>query len=371
MNRLTRTAAALAATGALLLGATACLPGGDTIEVTAYFPDAAGLFEGNDVGVLGVPVGTITEIQPDGGQVKVVMEIDADRAVPKDAGAAVVARSVATDRYVELTPVYRTGPRLADGDSISRDRTRTPVEFDEVLESLADFANGIAGNEQSRDAIRGLVESGSAAMRGQGQQLSDTIGKLGAATSAVNGQTGNATAALTSLDQLVATIAANEQVLREFLRQVARGSAMLNEQRAAFRAALRSLDKAVRTIAAFSKKHKKQIVRSLNRSSRLMRTVVEKQGSLTEILRVLPLVLQNLELAERDGRLPARIDPLVIAPLGGLLQQICSSLPLGLCDTVTGTDIPGGPSLPEIPELPIPQVPIVEGVLGGVLGGPR
>ena len=69
----------------LVFLATGCVPdavGGDKMTVTAYFGDSAGLFVGNDVGVLGVPVGKITDIEPDGDRVKVTMEIDADRAVP-------------------------------------------------------------------------------------------------------------------------------------------------------------------------------------------------------------------------------------------------------------------------------------------------
>ncbi len=96
------------------------------MEVIAYFEDSAGLFVGNDVGILGVAVGKITSIEPDGDQVKVTMEVDDDYDVPADAGAVVVARSVATDRYVELTPVYSKGPTLEDGDEIAIERTRDP-----------------------------------------------------------------------------------------------------------------------------------------------------------------------------------------------------------------------------------------------------
>ena len=124
----------LALVAVLVLLATGCVPDavrGEKITVTAYFADSAGLFVGNDVGVLGVPIGKVTDIEPDGDRVKVTMEIDADRAVPADAGAVVVARSVATDRYVELTPVYDGGEKLTDGAEIDVERTASPVDFDE------------------------------------------------------------------------------------------------------------------------------------------------------------------------------------------------------------------------------------------------
>ena len=101
---------------ATLVGLSGCTPVlGGTMTVTALMADSAGLFVGNDVGVLGVPVGKVTSIKPEGTHVRVTMSIDSDQPVPADAGAVVVARSVATDRYVELTPVYHSGPRMKDG----------------------------------------------------------------------------------------------------------------------------------------------------------------------------------------------------------------------------------------------------------------
>src|SRR5689334_12832883 len=100
----------------VLFGVGGCAPSfGGKMKITALMKDSAGLFVGNDVGILGVPVGTVTAIKPDGDHVRVTMEIDKDQAVPADAGAVVVARSVATDRYVELTPVYHSGPRMKGG----------------------------------------------------------------------------------------------------------------------------------------------------------------------------------------------------------------------------------------------------------------
>ena len=61
MSRLLR----LLVVAGLVLLTGGCVPAavkGDTIEVTAYFSDAAGLFVGNDVGVLGVPIGEVTAI---------------------------------------------------------------------------------------------------------------------------------------------------------------------------------------------------------------------------------------------------------------------------------------------------------------------
>jgi phospholipid/cholesterol/gamma-HCH transport system substrate-binding protein len=332
--------------GVLALVTGSCMPdvpgGSGHLTVTAYFSDSAGLFTGNDVGILGVPVGTVKKIEPDGGRVKVTLEIDTDHPIPADAGAVVVARSVATDRYVELTPVYHGGPKLKDGATIAVDSTRTPVDFDQVLETIDQFATGIAGSKETTDAIKKFVDAGDAAFSGQGEQLHETITKLSDAATDVGGQRGEIVATLDSLDSLVASIDANEQTVRKFLRRVAQGSSLLNDQRTEFRGSLRSLDRAVHTVAAFAVKNRGQIVKAMNGSADIMDALLKKQRQLSEILEVMPLALQNLARTDDHGRVPMRIDPLILAPLGGQLSAACPSLPANLCDLISGTD----PQLP-------------------------
>src|SRR5690349_13403400 len=181
----------------LLTGSCSPLPGGGgTMEITAYFEDSAGLFVGNDVGILGVPVGKITSIEPDGDQVKVTMEIDDDYDVPADAGAVVVARSVATDRYVELTPVYSKGPKMEDGSEIAVERTRTPVDFDQVLASLNEFATGIAGSKKATNAIRRFINAGTETLRGNGPLMNQTVHALQEGISGIHAQRDNISSTL-------------------------------------------------------------------------------------------------------------------------------------------------------------------------------
>jgi phospholipid/cholesterol/gamma-HCH transport system substrate-binding protein len=323
----------------------------NTMTVTALLADSAGLFEGNDVGVLGVPVGTVTSIEPAGAHVRVEMEIDADRPVPADAGAVVVARSVATDRYVELTPVWREGPRLADGDTIALERTRTPVDFDAVLAAIDDFATGIAGSQETTDAIGRFLDEGTATLRGRGPLLRRGIGSLGRAVDSVAGQREEVVATVESLDRLLATVAANDETTRRFVRQVSRASRLLADERFAFRRTLRALDRAVTTVARFAVDNRERIRRTLDDATAVTRTVLSRRTQLREILEVMPLMLQNLARAADGERLSVRIDPAVLLPLSDQVTAICESLPLDLCAQV-GTEPPA-------------LEPVLEALLGG------
>ncbi|MDQ6526539.1 MCE family protein [Nocardioides sp. LHD-245] len=336
-RRALRAAAAVVATVAVL-GTTGCglVGGADKMTVKAYFADAAGLFVGNDVGVLGVTIGSISAIEPAGDKVLVTMEIDADQPVPADAGAVVVARSVATDRYVELTPVYREGAKLRDDATIALDRTRTPVDFDQVLESLNDFATGIGGNAETTKAVQQFIDAGAEALQGRGPLLNQTIHALADGVDGIASHREDIAATLRSLDVLLTTISANEDTARTFIQQVSQASQLLADERGNFQKALRSLDKAVTTVARFAVDNRESIVASLDGSTTLMNTLLSKQDQLAEILRVMPLALQNLQLVQGD-RLPVRIDPLILDPLGGLLQQVCQGLLGPLCNIINGT----------------------------------
>jgi len=341
-DRFVRAAGAIIATLATLL-ATGCsvVGGSDTMTIKAYFSDSAGLFVGNDVGILGVNVGKVTSIEPKGEQVLVTMEVDADQPVPADAGAVVVARSVATDRYIELTPVYKSGDKMQDGATIPHmdgelERTKTPVDFDQVLASLNRLATGIGGNKETTKAVQRFIEAGTKALQGRGPLLNQTVHSLARGVDGLASQRENVKATLKSLDVLVSTIADNETTARRFINQVSEASKFLADERGNFRTALRSLDKAVTTVAKFAVDNRQAIVDNIDGSTKLMKTVLSKQNRLEEILRVMPLALQNLRAYEGD-RLPVRIDPLVLFPLGDLLRQVCDGLLAPICEIVNGT----------------------------------
>lgn len=315
-----------------LLSLSGCTPlTGGSMTVTALMSDSAGLFVGNDVGVLGVPVGTVTSIEPEGTHVRVTMSVDSDRPLPADVGAVVVARSVATDRYVELTPVYRSGPRFADDAVIPEPRTRTPVDFDEVLEALNTFATGISGSKETRRAVANILREGSQAFAGNGELLNRAITSLGGAVDSISGQREELTGTIEALDALTGAVAANEGVAREFITQVNEASRLLADERTNFRNALRSLSRAVELVAEFAHENRQQLVTALDQSSEVMDSLLTRRGNLTEILQVMPVTMQNLRRILHDGRIRVRVDPLTLTPLGGLVNAACSRGPHDSC----------------------------------------
>src|SRR3990170_3909601 len=104
---------------ALLVAAAFTWLGGEERKtLTAHFPRTVSLYEGSDVRVLGVPIGTVDTVTPSGTDVVVTMSYDPEVKVPADATAVIISPSIVGDRYVQLTPAYDGGDVLASGETM-------------------------------------------------------------------------------------------------------------------------------------------------------------------------------------------------------------------------------------------------------------
>ena len=99
---------------ALLVAAGFTFLGGEERKtLTAHFPRTVSLYEGSDVRVLGVAVGTVDSVTPSGTDVVVKISYEESVKIPSDAKAVIISPSVVGDRYVQLTPAYTGGEVLA------------------------------------------------------------------------------------------------------------------------------------------------------------------------------------------------------------------------------------------------------------------
>lgn len=306
--------------------------------IYAQFSTAAGVFVGNDVGVLGVPIGTVTAVKPEGQYVLVTMSVDSNQPIPAGAAAVVVSRSVATDRYVELTPVYEGGPQMQSGAVITLDRTQTPVEFDQVLSTIGKFADQISGTGANKDVIGKFLDAQSTALKGRGELINRAITSLGAAVNGISQQRSNATSTLVALDKLTSTLATNQQTIREFVQQVSQASAILAAERTNFKDAISSATKMITVVAQFAKDNRAQITEAVNQTNSVLRTAIAKKPQIAEILRTLPLATENLQRAVVGNQLVVHLSLTALVPvLGSTLEKLCQSptlSKLSLCQSL-------------------------------------
>jgi len=330
-------------------------------QVTAYFTETIGVYPGSTVRVLGVPVGTVDAVQPQGTQVKVTMTVNSGVAVPADAKAVVVAASVVSDRYIQLTPAYSGGPELADNAVIPVSRTAVPVEVDQIYTSLYRFAQALGPNALNKNgALSQLVKTGAANLTGNGAYLHAMITQFGALSKTLGDNSGNLFATISNLQVFTSMLKANDGQVRLAEQQLADVSGFLAADRQNLGAALNLLATALGQVQGFIANNRSLLKSNITKLASITRLLVDERASLTEAVNTIPLAVDNVVNAydstnrTLDGR--GNLNELSMGPGAHDLQAITSG------GTGTGSAGPAGavplsPSaLRAVPPLPLPAV---------------
>ena len=144
--------------------------GAPTYPINVVYPNAPGLFTGAAVDVLGVQVGTVTNVQNVGDKVDVTLAVHQGTRIPMAAFASLVAPQLLGSPDVDLNPGYTGGPFLGPGATIPQDRTAVPVSTDELLKELQHTLKAIDPH-----AVGNLVTNLATDLNGQGTNLNKLI----------------------------------------------------------------------------------------------------------------------------------------------------------------------------------------------------
>jgi phospholipid/cholesterol/gamma-HCH transport system substrate-binding protein len=138
--------------GLLLLGATGVLAWmavqvgalrgpGRVVTVEVVMSDAAGLSPGAVASVAGVQVGRVEALRVDFDRAVATVSLDAEAQIRADARFAVRARSVLGEKYLEITPVTREAPVLAEGAEVRIPEGQT--EIDELVGTMGPLLGAV------------------------------------------------------------------------------------------------------------------------------------------------------------------------------------------------------------------------------------
>ncbi|WP_408898334.1 MCE family protein [Nocardioides sp. R1-1] len=261
-------------------------------ELTADFDSAVGLYPGSDVQVLGVPVGKVTKVEPVGGKVRVTLLLDEGRKAAPGTGAVVVAPTLVSDRYVQLTEPWVRGPALEDGDRITR--TAVPVEIDEMYKSLADVGEALGPNGANRNgALSDFLDAIAENLDGQGASINTMLRDFAEASATVSGVDDDFFATVENLDTLNQTLLDHDAGVAGANQQLAVVSQYLSEDRENLSAAITELGKALALLEGFVKDNRGALKRSVDGLRGPTQVLVNQKKSLAEAVRTIPLALQN------------------------------------------------------------------------------
>jgi phospholipid/cholesterol/gamma-HCH transport system substrate-binding protein len=245
----------------LIAAATIFLRGGeDTYRVTAFFPRAIGLFERSTVRVLGVEVGRIAEVAPEGDRVRVALDVREDVKIPANASAIIVPISLISDRYVQLSPVWRGGPALQPGDEIPLSRGVAPAELDDLLATLKRFLEALEpGTPTEPGALGRFVQNADKALAGRGAQLGETIDTLATLLDVLGRNVSSVDSIITNLDRLFTTLSTHDDALRATNRGLGTVMSSLADQEGALEAGTGNLASLVAELGSLVREHRSDL----------------------------------------------------------------------------------------------------------------
>jgi phospholipid/cholesterol/gamma-HCH transport system substrate-binding protein len=303
---------AIVVVSAILLASTFLLlhKPDETKKVTAHFPRAVSVYKGTDVRVLGVNVGRVTAVIPEGNSVRVEMQYDADIDLPKDAKAVVVTPTLVADRFVQLTPVYSSGPKMKDDADIPLPDSGVPVELDRIYASIRDLAEALGPNGVNKDgSLNHLLEAGAKALDGQGQRGNDMIRQLSAAAATFGQGAGPLFDTVEELAQFTNTLATNDKLVRAFVKDLAGVSASLVSERTEIQKALAAVADSVGTVKTFVQDNRQALVTDVEKLTQVMKTIASERDSIDTALATAPVAINNLTLAynSESGTIGSRI----------------------------------------------------------------
>jgi phospholipid/cholesterol/gamma-HCH transport system substrate-binding protein len=266
-----------------------------TKRITAYFTTAVGVYPGSDLRVLGVKVGTIDAVRPEGRQVRVTMTVNRDVAVPASAAAVVVAPSIVADRYIQLTPSYTGGPRIASGAVIPASRTATPVELDQLYDSIRKLTAALGPNgANKKGALSDALDVGAANLGGNGEKFGTMIEQFGKANKTLAGSSNDLFGTIDNLQKFTTMLRDNDGQVRLAQQQLAEVTGFLAADRDDLAAALRELAAALKKVKVFISSNRALIRSNVNKLSSITQVLVDQRKSLAEALDIQPLAADNL-----------------------------------------------------------------------------
>jgi len=326
----------------LLLAVVAALlwamrPQPPTNELTAYFPRAVALYKGSEVRVLGVRVGEVTAIEPEGDRVRVEMEYERRYSVPADAKAVIISPAVVGDRFVQLTPAYVSGPTLSDGAVLSMERTATPVELDQIYQSLDDLSVALGPRGANKEgALDALLDVSAKNLDGNGARIHRTLHDVGRLTGTLADNKDELFTTVEELDRFVDMLARNDTTIRAFNRDLGKVAGVLAGERQELAAALENLSIALGEVSRFVQDNRGRLKENISGLKDLTQVLVDQRDALAEALDVAPLALNNLFLTynPNTGTLDTRMN------IGENINQLQDDPAMVLCAIVEQADNP-------------------------------
>ncbi|ORW90090.1 mammalian cell entry protein [Mycobacterium szulgai] len=299
--------------------------------VTAYFPAANALYPGDKVQIMGLQVGKIDSIEPAGDKMKVVFHYQNKYKVPANAQAVILNPTLVASRTIQLEPPYKGGPVLANNAVIPLDRTRVPVEWDELRNSITNIISKLGPTpEQPKGPFGEVIESFADGLEGKGKQINTTLDSLSRALTALNEGRGDFFAVVRSLALFVNALHQDDKQFVALNENLASFTTRLTHSDQDLSNALQQFDSLLTTVRPFLDKNREVLSQDVNNLATVTNTLLQPEplNGLETALHILPTAAANVNQIYHPAHGSVVAIP-AITSFANPMQFICSSIQAG------------------------------------------
>jgi phospholipid/cholesterol/gamma-HCH transport system substrate-binding protein len=263
-------------------------------HVVAYFDNSNGIFTGDDVRILGVPVGRIDKIEPQPQRVKVSFWFNDKYTVPADARAVILSPSLVTARAIQLTPTYSSGAQMRDDAVIPQDHTAVPVEYDDFRQQLQKLTATLQPTEPGGVSTLGsLVDTTADNLRGQGASIRDTVIKLSKVFSALGDHSKDIFSTVKSLSELASTLQSSTDLMRQLNQNLAAATGLVANDPNEVANAVNDLNTAVDDVQGFVAENREALGTTSDQLASISTALNDSLDDIEQALHVTPGTLSN------------------------------------------------------------------------------
>lgn len=305
----------------------------DTLTVSADFAATDGIYPGNEVQILGVPIGAVRSLEPRGPVVRVTMDVASDSRIPAQAQAFIMSPEVISDRFIELSPAHTGGPVLDDGDVIPAERAHAPVRWDQLMSSMDTIlsALGPGGLNQSGD-LGSVLHDAAGGLGGQGQKFREAVNTVARASDVVAGNKDDLALLIKNLDGLVRVLVEKKATLDSLRGTVSNANSRFGLDQVDLNTTIGRLSTVLTQVAGLVEQHGGELTGTLSNVAGTSSTLASHQADLAQILDTLPLTFGNFSNAiAPDERLRIRLNISTNLEQFPATAALCARIPVPLC----------------------------------------
>lgn len=294
--------------------------------VYAEFASTSGLYEGDEVRVLGVSVGRITDIDPRDDLVRVTMKVDDSVDVPADAAAVIVAQSLVSARFVQLTPVYSGGPVLEDGTTIPVQRTASPVEWDQIKTELMRLSEALGPEELDPQGSLGrFIDTAAENLEGNGESVRGALRELSETMRTLSDGRTDLFSTIRNLQTFVSVLSSSNEQIVQFGGRLASVSDVLAASSDQLGVSLSELNVAVGDVQRFVRDNRDGLTESVERLADATEVLARKRPEIEHVLHSGPTALANFYNIYKPAQ-GSLTGALAINNLANPIEWMCGSV---------------------------------------------